>query len=165
MSGNDNNGKVRRSQGQEFDLAKKEVSRRDDLAVWFSRIATDTARWVGSPLAFLLACASVIVWGALGPLYGYSDTWQLVVNTATTILTFLIVFLIQNTQNRDAKALHLKLDEVIRSIHQAHNEMIDIENLSDKELDELKARYEQIRCEWDERHRDRETTHRGKPAA
>jgi low affinity Fe/Cu permease len=159
----DKNGSSPRTEGQEFDIAKREVSRRETLSLWFSRIATDTARWVGSPLAFLLACISVIIWGVLGPIYHYSDTWQLVINTATTILTFLIVFLIQNTQNRDAKALHLKLDEVIRSIHQAHNEMIDIENLSDKELDELKARYEQIRCEWDERHRERQTTH--KPAA
>jgi low affinity Fe/Cu permease len=153
------------TRASEFDIAKQEVSHRDTLAIWFSRIATDTARWVGSPLAFLLACLSVVAWAAMGPIYGYSNTWQLVINTATTILTFLIVFLIQNTQNRDAKALHLKLDEVIRSIHQAHNEMIDIENLSDKELDELKSRYEQIRCEWDERHRDRETTHGQKPAA
>src|SRR3954463_1096243 len=153
------------TRAREFDVAKHEVERRDTLAIWFSRIATDTARWVGSPLAFLLACASVVLWGAMGPVYGYSNTWQLVINTATTILTFLIVFLIQNTQNRDAKALHLKLDEVIRSIHQAHNEMIDIENLSDKELDELKARYEQIRCEWDERHPDRQTPGGQNPAA
>jgi len=153
------------TRAREFDIAKHDVQRHETLSIWFSRIATDTARWVGSPLAFLLACASVILWGVMGPIYGYSNTWQLVINTATTILTFLIVFLIQNTQNRDAKALHLKLDEVIRSIHQAHNEMIDIENLSDKELDELKARYEQIRCQWDERHRGRETTHKDKPAA
>jgi low affinity Fe/Cu permease len=164
MSNRDNTQSAS-TRAKEFDIAKKEVSRRDTLAIWFSRIATDTARWVGSPLAFLLACVSVIVWGVLGPIYHYSDTWQLVINTATTILTFLIVFLIQNTQNRDAKALHLKLDEVIRSIHQAHNEMIDIENLSDKELDELKARYEQIRCEWDERHGERQTTRADKPAA
>jgi low affinity Fe/Cu permease len=153
------------TQGQEFEVAKKEVSRRDTLSLWFSRVAGDTARWVGSPLAFSLAVISVIAWAAMGPMYGYSNTWQLVINTGTTILTFLIVFLIQNTQNRDAKALHLKLDEVIRSIHQAHNEMIDIENLSDKELDELKARYEQIRCEWDERHRERQTASGQKPAA
>ena len=153
------------TRAREFDIAKHDVQRHETLSIWFSRIATDTARWVGSPVAFLLACASVILWGVMGPIYGYSNTWQLVINTATTILTFLIVFLIQNTQNRDAKALHLKLDEVIRSIHQAHNEMIDIENLSDKELDELKARYEQIRCQWDERHRGRETTHKDKPAA
>jgi low affinity Fe/Cu permease len=163
MTSHSHSGNATRA--REFDVAKHEVERRDTLSIWFSRIATDTARWVGSPIAFLLACLSVIAWGALGPINHYSNTWQLVINTATTILTFLIVFLIQNTQNRDAKALHLKLDEIIRSIQRAHNEMIDIENLSDKELDELKARYEQIRCEWDERHRDRETTHGQKPAA
>ena len=154
------------SHAREFTAARQEVAQRDTLSLWFSRIATDTARWVGSPVAFLLACVSVIAWGVMGPLFHYSDTWQLVINTATTILTFLIVFLIQNTQNRDAKALHLKLDEVIRSIHQAHNEMIDIEKLSDKELDELKARYENIRSHWDARHRERQTA-RGehKPAA
>ena len=158
MPTNGNNNESTRA--KEFDTAKHE-----SLAIWFSRIATDTAQWVGSPLAFLLACISCIVWAVMGPVYKYSDTWQLVINTATTVLTFLIVFLIQNTQNRDAKALHLKLDEVIRSIHHAENEMIDIENLSDKELDELKARYEQIRCEWDERNHTRETTHGEKPAA
>jgi len=159
------NGRGTPTRAKEFDEARQEVSRRDTVSIWFSRIATDTARWVGSPVAFLLAVMAVILWGAMGPLYGYSNTWQLVINTATTILTFLIVFLIQNTQNRDAKALHLKLDEVIRSIHHAHNEMIDIENLSDKELDELKARYEQIRSHWDARHRERQTTHGPKPAA
>jgi low affinity Fe/Cu permease len=160
-----NNGNNASTRANEFNQARQDVGKHDSVALWFSRIATDTARWVGSPVAFLLACASVVIWGVLGPVYRYSDTWQLVINTATTILTFLIVFLIQNTQNRDAKALHLKLDEVIRSIHQAQNEMIDIENLSDKELDELKARYEQIRCEWDARHGNRETTHGQKPAA
>jgi low affinity Fe/Cu permease len=164
MSGHDDHGKDA-ARAKEFDIAKHDVERRDTVAIWFSRIATDTARWVGSPMAFMLACASCVLWGVLGPVYHYSDTWQLVINTATTVLTFLIVFLIQNTQNRDAKALHLKLDEVIRSIHHAHNEMIDIENLSDKELDELKARYEHIRNTWDKRHHDRETTHGQKPAA
>ena len=86
-------------------------------------------------------------WAITGPYFHYSDTWQLVVNTATTVVTFLIVFLIQNTQNRDAKAIHLKLDEIIRSIHRAHNEMIDIEKLSDEELEGLSGEYEQIRKE------------------
>src|SRR6266478_5559422 len=131
----------------------------------FNRFAKATARACGHPYTFAAAVLLVVLWALTGPLFHYSDTWQLVINTATTVLTFLVVFLIQNTQNRDAKALHLKLDEVIRSIQHAHNEMIDIENLSDKELDELKARYEQIRCEWDERHRDRQTTHGAKPAA
>jgi low affinity Fe/Cu permease len=100
---------------------------------------------------FLLALAGIIVWGATGPLFHFSDTWQLIVNTATTIVTFLMVFLIQNTQNRDARAIHLKLDEIIRSIHHAHNEMIDIEKLSDDELEGLAKQYERIREECDHR--------------
>jgi low affinity Fe/Cu permease len=117
----------------------------------FSRIAGRTALFVGSPWMFLFAAAIVVVWGVLGPVYHYSDTWQLVINTGTTIITFLVVFLIQNTQNRDAKAIHLKLDEIIRSIHHAHNEMIDIEKLSDAELEELAKRYENVKAEWQER--------------
>src|SRR4051812_27009837 len=119
---------------------------------FFAQIASKSANWMGHPSAFLGATAACLVWAVSGPLFHYSDTWQLVINTATTVLTFLAVFLIQNSQNRDAKALHLKLDEIIRSIHHAHNEMIDIENLSDKELDDLKARYEHIRNTWDKRH-------------
>jgi low affinity Fe/Cu permease len=131
--------------------AKKRVQETQTVSMRFARLATKTATLVGSPWAFLLALASVVLWGILGPLYHYSDTWQLVINTATTVVTFLIVFLIQNTQNRDAKAIHLKLDEVIRSIRKAHNEMIDIEKLSDEELEELAKHYERIRKECDER--------------
>jgi low affinity Fe/Cu permease len=90
---------------------------------------------------FLFALVVLVVWGASGPLFHFSDTWQLIINTGTTIITFLVVFLIQNTQNRDAKALHLKLDELIRSHSPAHNDMIDIEKLSDEELDQLEKRY------------------------
>jgi low affinity Fe/Cu permease len=95
-----------------------------------------------------------IAWAALGPYFHYSDTRQLVVNTATTIVTFLMVFLIQNTQNRDARAIHLKLDEIIRSIQPAHNEMIDIEKLSDEELEALSKKFEAIREECQARRRD-----------
>ena len=95
---------------------------------------------------FLLAVAALIAWAASGPLFHFSDTWQLVINTGTTIVTFLVVFLIQNTQNRDAKALHLKMDELIRSHIPAHNDMIDIEKLSDEELDEIEKCYAEI-CE------------------
>ena len=102
-------------------------------------------------LAFLAALLLIALWLVSEPYFHYSDTWQLVVNTATTVVTFLIVFLIQNTQNRDAKAIHLKLDEVIRSINPAHNEMIDIEKLSDEELERLSAEYEQIRKECEAR--------------
>src|SRR5262245_32842564 len=93
---------------------------------------------------FLAAVVVLIVWAASGPLFHFSDTWQLIINTGTTIVTFLVVFLIQNTQNRDAKALHLKLDELIRSHLPARNDMIDIETLSDRELDELEHRYAAI---------------------
>ena len=122
---------------------------------WFGKAAAWAAGWVGDPWAFSLAFVSVVVWAASGPYFHYSDTWQLIINTATTVITFLIVFLIQNTQNRDARALHLKLDEVIRSIHTAHNEMINIEKLSDRELEELTKRYERFSTEWNLRHRHR----------
>src|SRR5438874_5957335 len=119
------------------------------FSVWFGTIAAKTAGWVGSAWTFILAVFVIVLWGAAGPYFHYSDTWQLVINTGTTILTFLIVFLIQNTQNRDARALHLKLDEVIRAIHTAHNDMINIERLSDSELEQLAKRYEHLREEWD----------------
>src|SRR5258706_12334149 len=95
-------------------------------------------------MTFTIAVAVIIVWAATGPVFGYSDTWQLIINTATTVITFLIVFLIQNTQNRDARALHLKLDEVIRAIHSAHNEMIKIEKLSEGELEQITRHYERL---------------------
>ena len=117
----------------------------------FSHFAALVARWVGSPWMFLAAVVGIVVWAALGFLVGFSDTWQLVVNTATTIVTFLVVFLIQNTQNRDSRAIHLKLDEIIRSIRRAHNEMIDIEHLSDEDLDQMSKHYERIRNEKEHR--------------
>jgi low affinity Fe/Cu permease len=117
----------------------------------FGRFAARVARWVGSSWLFFGAVALVVIWGLTGPLFHYSDTWQLVINTATTIVTFLMVFLIQNTQNRDAKAIHLKLDEIIRSIQRAHNEMIDIEKLSDDELEDLAKHYEAFREEAERR--------------
>lgn len=100
---------------------------------------------VGSRWAFIAALGIIVAWGISGPLYHYSDTWQLVINTGTTIITFVMVFLIQNTQNRDAKAINLKLNEIIRSIGKAQNDLIDIEKLSDEELDRLTAQYERIR--------------------
>src|SRR5881398_2670811 len=113
----------------------------------FRVFARHSAIALGSAWAFAGAVLVILVWILTGPMFHFSDTWQLIVNTATTIVTFLMVFLIQNTQNRDARAIHLKLDEVIRSIHQAHNEMIDIEKLSDEELEELAKHYERIREE------------------
>ena len=102
----------------------------------FSQAASATSRWTGRPSAFLLCCFVVVVWAVTGPVFNYSDTWQLVINTGTTIVTFLMVFLIQNTQNRDNSALQAKLDELIRA-SKAKNEFIGIENLSDEELDDI----------------------------
>ncbi len=113
----------------------------------FSRFARTMSLWFAHPVAFALSVLTVLVWAAAGPFFRYSADWQLVINTGTTILTFLMVFLIQNTQNRDAKAINLKLNELIRAVHDAHDQMIDIENLSDVELDELASRYEKIRAE------------------
>lgn len=117
----------------------------------FYRYAAWASQVVGSSWAFFVAVALILAWVLSGPYFHYSDTWQLVINTATTIITFLMVFLIQNTQNRDARAIHLKLDEIIRSHKTAHNEMINIEKLSDEELAELTKRYEAIRKENDHR--------------
>ena len=113
----------------------------------FQVFATKSSSWVGSKWAFAFAVAMIVLWAATGPRFHYSDTWQLVVNTGTTVVTFLIVFLIQNTQNRDARAIHLKLDEIIRAIEAAHNSMINIETLSDEELQALAKQFETIRTQ------------------
>jgi low affinity Fe/Cu permease len=104
---------------------------------FFSQMACVAAHWMGKPIAFLIALGLVIVWAATGPLFGYSDTWQLVINTSTTIVTFLMVFLIQNTQNRDTMALQLKLSELILVIGEAENRFATAEDLSDEELEQL----------------------------
>jgi low affinity Fe/Cu permease len=115
-----------------------------DLNDFFRRFAHRSAELVGSPSVFLLALAVVLVWAATGPLFAFSDTWQLVINTGTTIVTFLMVFLIQNTQNRDAKAIHLKLDELIRSVEGARNGLVNLEALSDEELKRLQREFERL---------------------
>src|SRR3569623_312683 len=101
---------------------------------WFSRMANATASWTGRPIAFLTALAVVLIWGVTGPIFQYSDTWQLVINTGTTIVTFLMVFLIQNTQNRDTMALHVNMDELIRALDGAHNALLDLEERDAGEL-------------------------------
>ncbi|MFP5261363.1 MAG: low affinity iron permease family protein [Blastocatellia bacterium] len=108
---------------------------------FFTGFSAKTAQLVGSYWAFLLAVLVVVIWAATGRMFQYSDTWQLVINTGTTIVTFLMVFLIQNTQNRDAKAMHLKLDELIVAVKQAHNELVDIESLDDEQLEKIAAIY------------------------
>ena len=111
---------------------------------WFSRFANGAARATGRPATFLLAVVIVVVWAATGPLFGFSDTWQLVINTGTTIVTFLMVFLIQNTQNRDAEAMHVKMDELIRAVEGAHNALLDLEELEEKDLDAIRERYRRL---------------------
>jgi low affinity Fe/Cu permease len=107
----------------------------------FTSFARKTSHATGRPIAFFLATAVIVVWASLGPIFHFSDTWQLVINTSTTIVTFLMVFLIQNTQNRDSEAMHLKLDELIRAATEADNKMLDLEDLEDEELAEIHARY------------------------
>src|SRR5678815_4649614 len=124
---------------------------RDSTKDFFQAFATRCSQVAGSRLTFLTAVLLIIVWAVTGPFFHYSDAWQLVVNTATTIITFLMVFLIQSAQNRDSHALHLKLDEVIRSLRGANNRMIDIEKLSDEELTLLATEYENIRDECESR--------------
>jgi low affinity Fe/Cu permease len=112
----------------------------------FGHFAASTSFWLGSKWAFLCAGLIIAAWIISGPLFHYSDTWQLVINTGTTIITFLMVFLIQNTQNRDARAINLKLDELIRAIDKARDQMMNIEKLSDVELDVLDEQFEKIRA-------------------
>ena len=111
---------------------------------WFTRMAKAASRFTGRPLCFMLALGVVLVWVISGPLFGFSDTWQLVINTGTTIVTFLMVFLIQNTQNRDTQALQIKLDELIRATRGAHNALLDLEELEEKELQAFQDRYEAL---------------------
>ena len=110
----------------------------------FSRFAKWTAHATGHPLAFMLAGSTILVWLVSGPIFRFSDTWQLVINTGTTIVTFLMVFLIQNTQNRDSAAVHLKLDELIRCVNGAHNALLDLEELTEADLERLRSRYETL---------------------
>lgn len=117
---------------------------KSSLRAWFRYFAHFTSDAVGSPIAFLLALTTIIVWVLTGPLFNYSDTWQLVINTTTTIITFLVVFLIQNAQNRDSKVFHLKLDELIRGVKGARNELVDLEELSDEELEKLQAEFHKL---------------------
>ena len=119
---------------------------------WFTHIAGKLASAVGQPLAFVVALTAIILWGASGPIFGFSDTWQLIVNTTTTIITFLMVFLIQNAQNRDGAAIQCKLDELIRAVSHARNQFIGIEHLTERELMELQKTLEELTGDEQERH-------------
>jgi low affinity Fe/Cu permease len=124
----------------------------------FTRFSVCTSRGFGSRWAFISAIGVIVAWAITGPMFHYSNTWQLFINTGTTTVTFLMVFLIQNTQNRDARAIHLKLNELIHAVDKAKNRMIDVEKLSDLELEELAKTYEGIRISAQERHTRRNAT-------
>lgn len=111
---------------------------------FFTRVSNYVSRRTGHPFAFILACTVILAWIVTGPIFNFSDTWQLVINTATTVVTFLMVFLIQSTQNRDTTAIQLKLDELIYVTKKAHNALLDIEELSDSELDSIRKNYKLI---------------------
>ena len=113
-------------------------------ATWYSRVAKTTAHYSGRPWVFAMAAGLIVVWLVSGPLFGFSDTWQLVINTGTTIITFLMVFLIQNTQNRDTEAMQVKLDELIRATKGAHNALLDLEELDDEDFDRICRDYRDL---------------------
>ena len=110
----------------------------------FTRFAKHVARFAGKPTTFSIAAAIIIVWAFCGPVFQFNDSWQLVINTGTTIITFLMVFLIQNTQNRDSAALQIKLDEIIRAVEGAHNALLDLEELDDEQLESIRSTYERL---------------------
>jgi low affinity Fe/Cu permease len=126
---------------------------------WFTHFAQLAARITGRPLSFIAAVGIIAMWAGTGPLFGYSDTWQLVINTGTTIVTFLMVFVIQNTQNRDTAAMHIKIDELIRVSRGARNVLLDLEELEDKDLEGLRSDYERLAEE------DRAKAHQSSPRA
>jgi len=139
------------SQTQEL---KRHEEERDFFCVVsdaFRVFARHSSVMLGTAWAFAGAIFVILVWLLTGPMFHFSDTWQLIINTATTVITFLMVFLIQNTQNRDAKAMHLKLDEIIRALKKARNELVDLEDLSDQELQKLEEQFKQLRAKA-ERH-------------
>lgn len=119
-------------------MRSKHIGRR---VSWFTRTAKWASRAAGRPSTFMIAVAIILIWAVTGPIFKFSDTWQLVINTGTTIITFLMVFLIQNTQNRDTEALQIKLDELIRAVESAHNALLDLEELDDQDLDIIRKDY------------------------
>src|SRR5947207_7960370 len=118
--------------------------KRRSLSAHFERFSRWATEWTGSTSAFLLALLSILVWGVTGPIFGFSDTWQLVINTATTIVTFLMVFLIQRAQNKDAQAIHIKLNEIVAALEGASNRLIDVEDLTEEEIGTLHKHYQKL---------------------
>jgi low affinity Fe/Cu permease len=121
---------------------------------FFDKVATKTARTCGHPLSFISCLFIILIWSSTGPIFAFSDTWQLIINTGTTIVTFLMVFLIQNSQNRDAEAMQIKLDELIRCNNKAHNALLDLESLTIEELDDIKDKYKELAAEAREGFKD-----------
>jgi low affinity Fe/Cu permease len=142
-----------KSQPKQSSSLREHQPSPSSLNQFFSHFANQTSRLSGAPSTFAIAVGIIVIWAVTGPLFKFSDTWQLVINTGTTIITFLMVFLIQNTQNRDGAALHLKIDELIRANKGARNALLDMENLTQEELDEFKEKFAALA-----RH-DRETGH------
>jgi low affinity Fe/Cu permease len=120
----------------------------ESKAGWFAQFAQEVSRFTGRPITFILAVTAIVVWAITGPLFGFSDTWQLVINTATTIITFLMVFVIQNTQNRDTASLHIKIDELVRVTQKARNVLLDLDELDDRELERLHHDFQQLAKKW-----------------
>jgi low affinity Fe/Cu permease len=117
---------------------------------FFLRIARGTAKGIGHPVAFVIATVLVIAWALSGPALNYSENWQLVINTATSVLTFLMIFLLQNTQNRDARAMHVKLDELLRAVHGARTELVDLENVTEEELEKYCSEFKSLHVRYAE---------------
>jgi low affinity Fe/Cu permease len=127
----------------------------------FRQFAQKTAQMVGTSWSFILAVLLIVIWATTGPIFHYSDTWQLVINTGTTIITFLMVFLIQNTQNRDAKAIHLKLDELIKGVKGARTGLVNLEQLSDQDLEKLQGEFERLHKSVNDLHQDVQPADKG----
>ena len=128
------------------------------MSDWFHRFASRMSQAAGHPVAFVAAVVIIVGWAIAGPAFGFSDTWQLVINTGTTIITFLIVFLIQNTQNRDARAMQLKLDELIKAVKGARTQLVDLEEMSDEELEKLQQEFKSLRARYEARSLDRQAS-------
>lgn len=132
-------------------------SQTSNSAGWFNRFAVRSARIVGSPYAFLFAITTIVAWFALGSYFNWSNTWQLVVNSLTNIVTYLVVFIIQNSQNRDSEAMNLKLNELIAATQTASNELLNVEEMSDSQIEAMFKKYDRIRDEWERRRGDKKS--------